>query len=54
MAKKTNFHERVGMKIKEVREKCGETISGLSKNSGLIKRECSAINRSWEKRYKSK
>lgn len=35
--KKTKFYERVGMKIKEIREKCGKTISSLSTNSGLSK-----------------
>lgn len=35
MAKKTNFHERVGMKIKELREKCGAAVVELSESSGL-------------------
>jgi len=35
VAKRTSFHERVWKKIKEIREKCGETIPDLSMRSGL-------------------
>jgi len=41
MAKPFTFHERVGRKIKEIREKCGITIPDLSDNSGL---SVSALN----------
>lgn len=43
MAKITYFHERVGMKIKEVREKCGETVLGLSEKSGLSENALQSI-----------
>ncbi len=35
MYKKTNFHQRVGRKIKEIGEKCGIKIAELSVSSGL-------------------
>ena len=35
MVKKTKYYERVGRKIHEIRENCGETIPGLSEKSGL-------------------
>lgn len=35
MAERKSFHQRVSAKIREIREKCGETMEGLAKSSGL-------------------
>ena len=35
MANKSKYHERVGRKIQEIREKCGVTVPDLADKSGL-------------------
>jgi excisionase family DNA binding protein len=43
LAKKKKYHERVGRKIQEIREKCGETIPDLSEKSGLTENALQSI-----------
>lgn len=43
MAGKHKYHERVGRKIQEIREKCGETVSVLSEKSSLSEKAIKSI-----------
>jgi len=43
LTSKKKYHERVGQKIKEIREKCGIPIQNLSKDSGLTENALNAI-----------
>jgi len=43
LAKKSKFHERVGSKIQEIREKCGETVPELANKTSLSENAIKSI-----------
>ena len=43
MANKSKYHERVGRKIQEIREKCGVTVTDLAVKSGLSENAIKSI-----------
>jgi transcriptional regulator with XRE-family HTH domain len=43
LTKKYKYHERVGRRIQEIREKCGETVPVLSEKSGMSEKAIKSI-----------